>query len=369
MDEFDNNQNNVPYVDKSISELWNCLMPALGSADSENEGSAVSRRKFLLLAAASVIMSRLAPADASDTSSQNMPYRKLGKTGVKVSSIGLGGFHIGTQDTYEESARIIHSAIDNGINFMDNCWDYNDGESERRMGKALQNGYRDKVFLMTKIDGRDAQSAARQIDESLQRLQTNHIDLVQFHEIIRMNDPQRVFEKGGALEAAVKAKQQGKIRFIGFTGHKNPHIHLKMLEVADANGFAFDTVQMPLNVMDAHFESFEKLVVPVLVKKNIGILGMKSMGGGVLLKSKAVTPLECLHYALSLPTSVVITGCDSEEILDQALRAARAFKPLSATERKQLLDKTSTYATKGQFELYKTSTHFDGTVKHPEWLG
>ncbi len=252
---------------------------------------------------------------------------------------------------------------------MDNCWDYNDGDSERRMGKALRDGYRDKVFLMTKIDGRDKKTAANQIDESLKRLQTDRIDLVQFHEIIRMGDPEKVFEKGGALEAAVEAKKQGKIRFIGFTGHKSPEIHSKMLDVADAHGFLFDSVQMPLNVMDAHYNSFEKIVLPKLVSKNIGVLGMKSMGSGVILKSKAVTPIECLHYALNLPTSVVITGCDSMPILEQALSAARSFKPLSKESVAQLLDKTLQPSENGQYELYKTKTVFDGTTKHPEWMG
>lgn len=349
------------------------ILPTLvnGSAD-DNDERALTRRQFLSLAIASCIVAQWNDgnwAGAAEVSHNGIPYRALGKTGVKVSALGLGGFHVGTQQSPAESEKIIRAAIDNGINFMDNCWDYNNGESEKRMGNALRNGYRDKVFLMTKIDGRDSKTAGKQIDESLSRLQTDHIDLVQFHEIIRMNDSDNIFRKGGAIEAAVKAKEQGKIKYIGFTGHKHPEIHLKMLDVARANGFSFDSVQMPLNVMDAHFDSFEKRVLPVLVKNGIAVLGMKPLGGGVILKSKTVTPVECLQYALSLPTSVVITGCDSMEILDQALRTVREFKPLSAAERKALLGKTASVAANGQLELYKTSKHFDGTVKHPEWLG
>ena len=211
--------------------------------------------------------------------------------------------------------------------------------------------------------------AANQIDESLRRLQTDRIDLLQFHEIIRMNDPERIFASGGGMEAAVKAKQAGKIRYIGFTGHKSPEIHRHMLEVADQHKFLFDSVQMPLNVMDAHFHSFEKMVLPILVKKNIGVLGMKPMGSKIILDSKAATPVECLHYAMSLPTSVVITGCDSMDILQQALKAAREFKPLDEAQRTALLAKTAAPARNGEYEQYKTTTNFDGTVHNPQWLG
>jgi predicted aldo/keto reductase-like oxidoreductase len=237
------------------------------------------------------------------------------------------------------------------------------------MGKALRGGYRQKVFLMTKIDGRDAKTATRQIDESLHRLQTDHLDLLQFHEIIRMNDPERVFAPGGALEAVVAAKKAGKVRHIGFTGHKDPKIHLHMLDTAAKHNFTFDTVQMPLNVMDAHFDSFEKLVLPRLTQNNIGVLGMKPMGGKIILQSNTATPVECLHYAMNLPTSVVITGCDSLPILQQALNAARDFKPMSREQVSALLQKTATVAKNGEFEKYKTSYHFDGTHQHPEWLG
>lgn len=300
---------------------------------------------------------------------ETIPHRTLGRTGQSVSMIGLGGSHIGNPKDDAEGIRIIRTAIDQGITFMDNCWDYHDGNSEVRMGKALRDGYRQKVFLMTKIDGRDRKTAAKQIDQSLQRLQTDHIDLMQMHEVIRMNDPDRIFAKGGAIEALFEAKKAGKLRFLGFTGHKSPDIHLKMLDTAFKHNWTPDTVQMPLNLMDAHFNSFGTKVLPVLQQHGIGVLGMKPMGGGVLLKSNTVTPVECLHYALSLPTSVVITGCDSVALLKQALHAARTFKPLTAQAMNALLAKSEPAAGKGEYELYKTSTRFDGTIQHPEWLG
>jgi predicted aldo/keto reductase-like oxidoreductase len=308
-------------------------------------------------------------AGAQTAQQGGMQYRTLGRTGEKVSIVGLGGFHISIQKDENESLRIIRGAIDNGINFLDNSWDYNGGESEVRMGKALRDGYRQKVFLMTKIDGRTAQSATDQLEQSLKRLQTDHLDLLQFHEIIRMSDADRVFAPGGALEAVLKAKQAGKLRYIGFTGHKSPEIHRRMLDIAAQHGFTFDTVQMPLNVMDAHFDSFERNVLPILVQNNIGVLGMKPMGDHIILKSQAVTPIECLHYTMSLPTSVTITGIDSLPILDQALEAARSFKPLSDQERAALLGKTQKLAATGKFELYKTTQFFDSTAEHPEWLG
>lgn len=304
------------------------------------------------------------------TSNSEMQYRVLGNTGERVSAIGLGGWHIGLKYVDEElSIRIVRTAIDRGINFMDNSWDYNDGVSEIRMGKALRDGYRDKVFLMTKIDGRSKKEAARQIDESLQRLQVDCIDLVQHHEIIRYEDPHRVFDEEGANAAFIEAREAGKLRYIGFTGHKDPHIHLHMLEVAAACGFKFDAVQMPLNVMDAHYRSFAKLVVPELVKNNIGVLGMKTMANGILLRSKTVTPIECLHYALNLPTSVVITGIDSMDILEQAFEAVRTFQPMDDKQVESLLAKTAEAATRGEFEPFKTSSIFDSTAQHPAWLG
>ena len=299
-----------------------------------------------------------------------MIYRTLGSTGEKVSAIGIGGWHLGLKTVDEQLAiRIVRAAIDRGINFLDNCWDYNDGASELRMGKALRDGYRDRSFVMTKIDGRSKKEAARQLDESLRRLGVDTIDLVQHHEIIRFDDPHRVFHAEGANAALLEAREAGKLRYIGFTGHKDPRIHLHMLEVAKENGFKFDTVQMPLNVMDAHYRSFEKLVLPELVKLQIGVLGMKSMANGILLKSKTVTPIECLHYALNLPTSVVITGIDSMEILEQAFAAVESFQPLSNDERDALLARTSEAAADGRFEPFKTSSIFDGTAENPQWLG
>ncbi len=299
----------------------------------------------------------------------DMRYRTLGRTGEEVSLIGLGGHHIGRQKEEKESIEIIRSAIDAGINFMDNCWDYHDGGSEIRMGKALKDGYRKKVFLMTKIDGRTKKAAAEQLDQSLQRLQTDVIDLLQHHEVIRLEDPDRIFAEGGAQEAVLAAQKAGKVRFIGFTGHKDPVVHLRMLEVAKAHEFRFDTVQMPLNVLDAHFRSFGKNVLPVLVKEGIGVLGMKSMGDGLVLKSKTATPVECLHYAMTLPTSTVITGIDSLEVLKQDLEAVKTFEPLTEKQVADLLARTAKAAADGHFERFKTTNGFDGTAKNPSWLG
>jgi aryl-alcohol dehydrogenase-like predicted oxidoreductase len=328
----------------------------------------MTRREFVKAAAATGLLTSMLPGWAAEVEG-GMLYRRLGRMGEKVSAIGLGGFHIGGQKDEQESIRIIRNAIDQGITFMDNCWDYHDGVSEVRMGKALRDGYRKKVFLMTKIDGQTKKSAASQIEESLQRLQTDHIDLMQFHEVIRTGDPDRIFAPGGSMEAMLEAKRAGKVRFIGFTGHKDPQIHLRMLELARNHKFRFDAVQMPLNVMDAHFRSFEHQVVPVLVKEGIGVLGMKSMGSGVILQSKAAKPIECLHYALNLPTSTVITGIDRMEILDQALEAANTFKPMTPEQVTALLARTADAAADGKYETFKTTTGFDGTVQHPQWLG
>ncbi len=300
-----------------------------------------------------------------------MLYRTLGRTGERVSAIGLGGWHIGFGKLSDvESVALIRSAIDRGITFLDNSWDYNDGASEIRMGKALRDGYRAKVFLMTKIDGRSKKEAARQLDESLMRMRVDCIDLVQHHEVLRYEDPHRMFdEEEGAQLALLEAKEAGKLRYIGFTGHKDPQIHLYTLEVAREHGFAFDTVQMPLNVMDAHYRSFERLVLPELVKQNIGVLGMKSMANGIILLSGTVTPIECLHYALNLPTSVVITGIDSPAILNQALEAVDTFTPLNDAQLSALRAKTAAAAARGEFEPFKTSSIFDATTTNPEWLG
>jgi len=327
----------------------------------------MDRRRFLQTVGATTLVASLGKKLAS--AAETVPMRELGRTGVKVSIVGLGGYHLGMQADEQESIRIIRACLDSGVNFLDNCWDYNGGQSEIRMGKALRDGYRQKAFLMTKIDGRTKKAASDQLEESLRRLQTDHIDLLQFHEVIRDTDPDRIFANGGGMEAVLEAKKQGKVRYIGFTGHKSPDIHLKMLETAFAHQFTFDAVQMPLNVMDAHFDSFEKKVLPVLVQHGIGVLGMKPMGDKLILNSKTATPIECLHYAMNLPTSVVITGCDSLKILQQALEAARSFKAMSSDEVATLLAKTAPAAGKGEFERYKTSHDFDGTYKNPQWLG
>jgi aryl-alcohol dehydrogenase-like predicted oxidoreductase len=297
-------------------------------------------------------------------------YRKLGRTGERVSAIGIGGWHLALKGVTEKTAiSVVRQALDAGINFLDNCWDYNEGKSETRMGKALRDGYRDKAFVMTKIDGRSKEAAAKQLDQSLKRLRTDCIDLVQHHEILRFEDPHRIFDKEGAHAALVDARRAGKLRYIGFTGHKDPRVHLYMLEVAAKQGFTFDAVQMPLNVMDAHYRSFERLVLPELVRKRIGVLGMKSIANGIILKSRTVTAVDCLRYALSLPTSVVITGIDSLNRLDQAMDVMRTFRPLTGAQRKALLAKTAKAAASGQFEPFKTTSIFDGTASNPEWLG
>jgi uncharacterized protein len=331
---------------------------------------AATRRQFLEFAAAGIAAATIGHEAWADSPKQDIPYRTLGRTGEKVSVVGLGGYHLGRPGVAEdESLRIVRKALDEGINFLDNCWDYNGGESEIRVGRALRDGYRKKAFLMTKIDGRNKATAETQLNESLKRLQTDRIDLLQFHEVIRDTDPDRIFASGGALEAVLRAQEDGKVRYIGFTGHKSPDIHLKMLNTASAHQFTFDAVQMPLNVMDAHFNSFEAKVLPVLLKQNIGVLGMKPMGDQVILRSKTVSAVECLHYSMHLPTSVVITGCDSLPILQQAIDAARGFQPLSKETVAKLLARTAQAAQSGEYELYKTSHNFDGTYQNPQWLG
>ncbi len=309
------------------------------------------------------------PAFPAETRENGMVYRTLGKTGEKVSLLGLGGAHIGYQSDEQESIGIIRAAIDAGVNFMDNSWGYSNGQSEIRMGKALKDGYRDKVFLMTKVDGRTRKAAQDQLDESLRRLDVDHIDLWQFHEIIRLDDADRIFSEDGAIHVALEAQKAGKIRYIGFTGHKDPYCHLRMLEVADKHGFAFDAVQLPLNPLDAHFRSFEKEVVPELVRRGIGVLGMKSLASGDILKIEGVEPAECLRYAMSLPTSVVISGMPSMENLEQNLETTRNFEPLSEERKVALLAKTQDPAATGKFERFKTTIAFDATVHYPDWMG
>ena len=359
----------MPNDHDSKSSFSDCSDHSLVSDGLVEVEPGLNGREFLGMTAASLLMARSLSASATAEAKNGIPYRPLGRTGEKVSLVGLGGYHLARQSDTAESIRIIRTGLDEGINFLDNCWDYNGGESEIRMGKALRDGYRQKAFLMTKIDGRTKTAATAQLNESLRRLQTDRIDLLQFHEVIRDSDPERVFAVGGAMEAVLEAKKAGKVRFIGFTGHKSPDIHLKMLATASEHGFKFDAVQMPLNVMDAHFNSFEKRVLPALTENGIGVLGMKPMGDHFILESKTVTPIECLHYSMNLPTSVVITGCDSIPILQQALQAARSFQPMDSSQVSALLAKTSKAAEAGQFELYKTSHHFDGTYANPQWLG
>jgi len=329
-------------------------------------GAAWAAGELVQNAKALVDLSEYRPKDVKKG---DMLYRELGNTGEQVSLIGLGGYHIGRIPDDTESIQIIRSAIDRGITFMDNCWDYNGGASEIRMGKALKDGYRDKVFLMTKIDGRTKESAAKQIGESIQRLQTDRLDLLQHHEILRMEDPDAVFAPDGAMVAVLEAQKAGKVRHIGFTGHKDPLVHLRMLDIATQNHFHFDTVQMPLNVMDGNFRSFSQQVLPRAVKEQIGVLGMKPFGDGFVLRSNTIEPLDCLHYAMNLPVSVVITGIDSTKILDQAFEAVKTFKSLSEFELSALLQRTQAASAKGQYEPYKTTNHFDGTAQNPEWLG
>ena len=303
------------------------------------------------------------------TTSTEMHYRDFGLTGERISVIGLGGFHIGKPDlSAGDAIKLIRTAVDRGINFLDNSWDYNEGESERRMGEAIR-AMRDRVFLMTKFDGRTKESAARQLEESLRRLKVDYLDLWQFHENNRLEDPDRFFAEGGAVEAVLEAKQAGKIRYVGFTGHKDPLVHVRMLEMADRHEFRFEAVQMPLNVMDVHFRSFEKQVLPLLVEKGIGVLGMKSMGDRQILKSNLVSPLDCLRYALRLPTSVVITGIDSMEFLDQAFEAVNTYRSMTDSDIATLLKKTEQAARGGRYEPFKTTEGFDATAFHPEWLG
>ena len=303
------------------------------------------------------------------TGGTEVPRWALGRTGEMVSMVGLGGYHLGLVRSERTAERIVHAAIDRGITFMDNSWDYHEGESEQRMGAALEGGRRDRVFLMTKVDGRTKKAAAKQLHQSLKRLRTDHVDLLQLHEVIRFEDADRAFESGGVIEAFVEAREAGKARYLGFTGHKDPSVHLYMLEVARAHGFTFDAVQMPLNVMDAHFRSFEGRVLPTLVAQGIGVLGMKSMAAGMIVKSGVVSALECLHYAMNLPTSVVITGLDKPELIEQAVTAAASFRPLSADEVARLLARTEAAAREGRCERFKTSNVHDSTASHPEWLG
>lgn len=336
----------------------------------------MNRREFLKnssLVAGAVVAQRLLGLEhlalaAPEVSRNGMLYRRLGKTGEEISIVGLGGAHIGRQADPKLSIQIMRAAIDQGITFMDNSWDYHQGASEERMGTALREGYRNKVFLMTKFDGRTREAAARQIDESLRRLKTDRIDLLMYHEVIRMSDAERFFAEGGAVEAVLAARKAGKARYIGFTGHKDPSIHLHMLDLAKARQYRVDAVLMPLNVMDAHYRSFERQVLPRLISEKIGVLSMKPMGGGFILDSNAVSATECLHYVMSISPGTVITGIDSMPILNQTLEAVRSFKPMTRQEIAALLARTQKFAANGRHERFKTSDYFDSTAHHPEWM-
>jgi aryl-alcohol dehydrogenase-like predicted oxidoreductase len=289
-----------------------------------------------------------------------VPKRPLGKTGAQVSAIGVGGYHLGATRDQKEANELVSRALDAGINFFDNAWDYHDGMSEERLGVALK-GKRDRAFVMTKVctHGRGKDIAMRQLDESLRRLQTDHLDLWQIHEVIYFNDPDLIFAPRGAAEALETAKQQGKVRFVGFTGHKDPSIHLRML----SQGFPFDTVQMPLNCLDATFRSFETQVLPDAIRRGVAPLGMKSLGGsGELIKHGAITVEEGLRYAMSLPVATTISGMDSLEILEQNLNIARGFKPMPESEMAALRDRLRPTAADGRYELFKTTKYYDGDV-------
>jgi aryl-alcohol dehydrogenase-like predicted oxidoreductase len=288
-----------------------------------------------------------------------VPTRPLGHTGADVSIIGLGGYHLGLVDTQTEAIRIVHEAIDAGVTFMDNAWEYHDGKSEKRMGKALANGKRGRVFLMTKVctHGRDAKTAMRQLEDSLRRLGTDYLDLWQIHEVAYYNDPERHFMTGGAADALLAAKTQGKVRCIGFTGHKDPELHLKMLSY----DFPFDTCQLPLNCFDATFRSFEQMVLPELARRGVAAIGMKSFGGEAnMLTKKVVSPDEALRYAMSLPVAATISGIDSRRVLRQNLKIARDFRPMSAVEMDALRLRLAAEAADGRFELYKVSARHEG---------
>ena len=296
----------------------------------------------------------------SSAKNEPVPRRPFGRHPDPVSIIGLGGYHLGKARTKAEAVRIVHAAIDAGINFLDNAWEYHEGESEERMGRAIEDR-RGSVFLMTKVctHGRDGRVAMRQLDESLRRLRTDYLDLWQIHECVYYNDPDRHFARGGVVEALVQAKEQGKVRYVGFTGHKDPEIHLRMLSF----DFPFDACQLPLNGFDAHFKSFQTRVLPELARRRIAPIGMKSLGGdGRVVKKKAAAIDDALRYAMSLPVCTTVSGIDSMKVLRQNLRIARGFEPMSAKERKAYEESLAEYGPDGRFELYKTSAEHEGEV-------
>jgi predicted aldo/keto reductase-like oxidoreductase len=324
-----------------------------------------TRRKFVKSAAAVVTGSFVVRPGLAGRTSQGgdadgVPHRPLGKTGALVSCLGVGGYHLGSIREEKDSTELVARALDAGINFFDNCWEYHDGVSEERLGAALK-GKRNKAFVMTKVctHGRGKDVAMKQLDESLRRLQTDHVDLWQIHEVVYWNDPELIFAPNGAAEALLAAKQQGKVRFVGFTGHKNPAIHLFML----AQNFPFDTVQMPLNALDATFRSFQQQVLPEAKKRGVAVLGMKSLGGsGEIAVNGAVTPEEGLRYAMSLPVATTISGMDSMVVLEQNLKVARGFQPFGEREMVALRERVRPLAADGRYELFKTTTKYDGNV-------
>ncbi len=323
------------------------------SSDTISRRDFVKRTAYGLYAAGAMGSVMAAGADSG------VPKRPLGSTGVEVSILGVGGHHIGRIRDDQESIRLMRQAIDMGATFLDNAWEYHDGRSERLMGRALQDGYRDKAFLMTKHHGRSKkQDAMQHLEDSLRRLKTDVIDLWQFHEVVYEDDPDMIFQKGGAIEAADLAKKQGKVRFIGFTGHKDPAYHLKML----AYGYPWDAVQMPINVLDPHFKSFQKTVLPVLTRRNIGVIAMKTLAGGHVLRTNTVNTREGLRYAWSQPVSTIVSGMNSLQMLQENVRAARSFVPMTEQQQAILLARTQQAAQTGQFEPFKTTRNYDGPV-------
>ena len=293
-----------------------------------------------------------------DTTPLEIPMRPFGRTGQRVSSLGLGGWHLGVPESDEAAVRLVHTAIAAGVTFLDNAWDYNDGLSEERMGRAIADR-RDQVFLMTKVctHGRDAKVAMRQLEDSLRRLRTDYLDLWQIHEVVFDDEPAKHFARGGVVEALDRARQQGKVRYVGFTGHKDPSLHLAML----AHNFEWDACQLPLNCFDASFRSFEKQVLPELNRRGIAAIGMKSLGGDArAVKAKVASPEEMLAYALSLPVATVVSGMDSVRVLKQNVAVARGLKPMTTRGRHALSRRVAPNAVDGRFELYKISAAFEG---------
>lgn len=318
----------------------------------------VTRRGFLRSTACGLCATGLLSQAWAGSSAGGVPTRPLGATGVQISMLGLGGHHAGRGQDEGRAVRLIRKAIDMGVTFMDNAWEYHDGRAEEFMGKALLDGYRAKVFLMTKHHGRDKKTAMQHLEDSLRRLHTDVIDLWQFHEVVYDKDPEMIFASDGGIEAADLARKQGKVRFIGFTGHRDPMLHLKML----AYGYPWDAVQMPMNVFDPHYKSFQEHVLPILVRRNIGVIAMKTMASGHVLRADVTTPEQALRYIWSQPVSTIVSGMESEELLEANVATARAFAPMSAQAQAELLEKTKEAALTGNFEPFKTAPNFDGPI-------